>query len=129
MKTREKNRRRRPAFTLLEVMIAAAIFFMAMFALLGVLSNGLHAASLLQKNSPTLDMAVAQEQSHTQLEEGYTNNDFGPAYPDYKWILYTHADPLLTNGFYHVDVTVYHQDKVYSTMEIYLYRPDSKKKF
>jgi Tfp pilus assembly protein PilV len=129
MKTRERNYLRRPAFTLLEVMIAAAIFFMGMFALLGVLSSGLHAASILQKNSPTLDMAVAEYSLHTQLEEGYTNNDFGPAYPDYKWILYTHADDIMTNGMFIVDVTVYHGNQVYSTMQIKLYRPDSKKKF
>ena len=129
MKTRPRTHRGEPAFTLLEVMIAAAIFFMAMFALLGVLSNGLHAASILQKNSPTLDMAVAEYSLHTQLEEGYTNSDFGTAYPDYKWVLYTHADPVLTNGFFQVDVTVYHENKIFSSMQILLYRPDSKKKF
>ena len=129
MKTRPRTHRGEPAFTLLEVMIAAAIFFMAMFALLGVLSNGLHAASILQKISPTLDMAVAEYSLHTQLEEGYTNSDFGTAYPDYKWVLYTHADPVLTNGFFQVDVTVYHENKIFSSMQILLYRPDSKKKF
>ena len=66
---------------------------------------------------------------HTQLEEGYTNNDFGPAYPDYRWVLYTHAIPGLTNGLFQVDVTVYHENQVFSSTQIYLYRPDSKKTF
>jgi hypothetical protein len=119
------------AFTLLEVMIAAAIFFMAMFALLGVLSNGLHAASILQKNSPTASMAVAEYTLHDQLEEGTTNGDFTCAgdniYPDYTWELTTRE--LMTNGLFQVDVMVYHQRKVFSSMQILLFRPNSKKKF
>src|SRR5271155_3742088 len=36
------------AFTLIEVMVATTIFFMAMFAILGVLSAGVHAAVVLR---------------------------------------------------------------------------------
>lgn len=81
MKAREKNRRRQLAFTLLEVLIAAAIFFMGMFALLGVLSNGLHAASILQKNAPTPGMAVARLTLTNKLEEVSQSGDFGELYP------------------------------------------------
>jgi Tfp pilus assembly protein PilV len=139
MKARTQNYRGRPlgggrafpdrarlAFTLLEVMIAAAIFFMGMFALLGVLSTGLHAASILQKNSPTAVMAVSEYTLHTKLEEGTTNNDFGDAYPEYRWQLNTRE--IMTNGFFQVDVIVYHRDQVFSTMSILLFRPDSPKK-
>jgi Prokaryotic N-terminal methylation motif len=123
--------RAQAAFTLLEVMIAAAIFFMGMFALLGVLSNGLHAAAILQKNCPTASMAVAEYTLHDQLEEGSTNGDFTYAgeniYPDYRWELNTRE--LMTNGLFQVDVIVYHESKVFSSMQILLFRPDSKRKF
>ena len=115
------------AFTLLEVMIAAAIFFFAMMALLGVLSNGLNAARILQKNYPTASMAVAKLSLTNKLEEVSETGDFGEIYPGYHYRL----DPreILTNGLFQVDATVYYQDKVFSTMSILLYKPDSKKKF
>jgi len=119
--------RARLAFTLLEVMIAAAIFFMAMFALLGVLSNGLHAASILQKNAPTAGMAVAQLTLTNKLEEVTLAGNFGELYPDYRYELYPRQ--IMTNGLFQVDTIVFHQGKVYSTMSILLYLPDSAKKF
>jgi len=127
MKARENNCRRRLAFTLLEVLIAAAIFFMGMFALLGVLSNGLHAASILQKNAPTAGMAVARLTLTNKLEEVSQSGDFGELYPEYRWELFPRE--ILTNGLFQVDVTVYHQSQVFSTMSILLFRPDSQKKF
>jgi Tfp pilus assembly protein PilV len=140
MKTREKNRRERPvqgsrvrlhrkrlAFTLLEVMIAAAIFFMGMFALLRLLSAGLHSAALLQKNAPTAGMAVAQLTLTNKLEEVAQTGDFGELYPDYRWELFPHE--ILTNGLFQVDVRVYHRSEVFSTMSILLFRPDSQKSF
>ena len=127
MTARENNCGRWPAaFTLLEVMIASAIFFMAMFALLGVMSNGLHAAAILQKNAPTAGMAVAKLTLTNKIEEVTQTGDFGEIYPDYRWELSPHE--ILTNGFFQVDVAVYHGDKVFSTMSILLYRPDSVKK-
>jgi Tfp pilus assembly protein PilV len=113
------------AFTLLEVMMAAAIFFMGMFALLGVLSSGLHAASILQKNSPTAAMALAESTlfKTNSLEEVGQSGNFGALYPDYQWELQPHE--ILTNGFFQVDVAVYHNRQLYSTMSILLYRPDS----
>jgi Tfp pilus assembly protein PilV len=103
------------AFTLLEVMIASAIFFMAIFAILSVMSNCLHAASLLQRNAPTPAMAVAKLSLTNKLEEvsqaGLTPSE------------------VMTNGLFQVDVTVFHEGQVYSTMSILLFRPDSARKF
>ncbi len=115
------------AFTLLEVMIAAAIFFFAMMALLGVLSTGLNAARILQKNYPTAGMAVAKMSLTNKLEEVPETGDFGEVYPGYHYRLDPHE--ILTNGLFQVDVTVYYRDKVFSTMSTLLYKPDSKKKF
>ena len=127
MKTPTTHARARLAFTLLEVLIAAAIFFMGIFALLGVLSNGLHAASILQKNAPTTGMAVAELTLTNKLEEVSQAGNFGELYPDYRWELFPHE--ILTNGLFQVDVTVYHRNQVFSTMSILLYRPESPKNF
>ncbi len=108
-------------------MIAAAIFFLAMFAILGVLSTGIHAATLLQRNYPTATMAVAKLTLTNKLEEVPETGDFGEVYPGYRYLLSPHE--LLTNGLFQVDVTVYHQDRVFSTMSILLFKPDSQKKF
>jgi hypothetical protein len=128
MKARAKNGRfRMAAFTLLEVMIASAIFFLAMFSLLGVVSNCIHAAAILQKNAPTAGMAVAKLTLTNKLEEATQTGDFGEIYPDYRWELTPRE--ILTNGLFQVDVIVYQKDKVYSTMSILLFRPDSAKRF
>ena len=128
MKARAKNGRYRlAAFTLLEVMIASAIFFLAMFSLLGVMSNGIHAASILQKNAPTAGMAVAKLSLTNKLEEVPQDGDFGEIYPDYRWELSPHE--IMTNGLFQVDVTVYHDGRQFSTMSVLLFRPDSARKF
>jgi len=41
--------------------------------------------------------------------------------------LYPHE--ILTNGLFQVDVTVYRQNRAFSTMSILLFRPDSPKSF
>ncbi len=51
-------------------MIAVTIFFMAMFTILGVLSAGLHAASVLRNNGPTPAMVAAQFSLTNKMEEG-----------------------------------------------------------
>jgi len=127
MKTRETNDIGRAAFTLLEVMFAAAIFFIAMFAILGVLSNGIHAASILQKNAPTAGMAVAQFSLTNKIEEVSQSGNFGDLYPGYRWELYPRE--IMTNGLFQVDVVVFHEEKVFSTMSVLLFRPESTKKF
>jgi len=91
------------------------------------LSSGLHAASLLQKNAPTAGMAVAKLTLTNKLEEISQSGDFGELYPNYRWELYPHE--VLTNGLFQVDVTVYHDNDIYSRMSILLFRPDSPKSF
>lgn len=121
---------RRPAdldaFTLIEVMLAITIFFMAMFAILGVLSSGVRAATLLRNNGPTAGMVVAQLSATNKLEEGSQTGDFNeiPIYKDYKWV----ADlrEVATNGLFQVDVVVVDGNGVQiSTLSALLYRPES----
>jgi len=100
---------------------------MGMFALLGVLSSCLHSAVILQKNAPTAGMAVAQLTLTNKLEQVSQAGNFGELYPDYRWELNPHE--ILTNGLFQVDVTVYHQSQVFSTMSILLFKPDSPRNF
>ena len=87
------------AFTLIEVMIAITIFFMAMFTILGVLSSSLHAASILRNSGPTAGMVAAQLTLTNKLQEGSSSGNFSdiPIYEGYRWtsqtseaVSYTH---------------------------------------
>ena len=82
------------AFTLVEVMIATTIFFMAMFTILGVLSAGLHAASILRSSGPTAGMVagkIALTAQTNVFEEGSDSGDFRdiPIYEGYRWVTQT----------------------------------------
>lgn len=117
-------RRRRGAFTLLEVMFALGIFFMAVFAILDLTSQCLRSARALRV--PRVDAAsLAAELSLTnRLEEGVTTGDFGDLYPGYSW----EQEVLLsgTNGLYQVDFVVLNpRAEIDSTLSILLYRSQS----
>lgn len=116
------------AFTLLEVMIAVAIFFMCVFAVLELVSQNLKNVQRLQK--PAVDIgSLACELSLTnRLEEGGDSGDFGRLYPGVSWS--RNVTMVGTNGLFQVDFTV--QDgsaggrfPVESRLSIFLYRPES----
>jgi Tfp pilus assembly protein PilV len=114
------------AFTLIEVMIAITIFFMAMFAILGVLASGVRAATLLRNNGPSAGMVAAQLSATNKLEEGSQSGTFEDigVYKDYRWA----ADlrEVATNGLFQVDIAVLDGGgSQVSTLSVLLYRPDS----
>ncbi|MEO6184108.1 MAG: hypothetical protein ABIP71_13605 [Verrucomicrobiota bacterium] len=111
------------AFTLLEVMIAIAIFFMAMFTILALVSQTLRSARSLSQNAPTPGMVAAELSQTNKLEEGFDSGDFGDLYPDYTWE--TETMLWVTNGMFQVDCTVYHGRNVDSTVSLLLYKPES----
>ena len=74
-----------PAFTLIEVMIATGIFFMAMFAVLGVWSQSIRAAGSLRNTGPTAGMVAAEFCITNKLERGSDSGGFGDFYADYQW--------------------------------------------
>ncbi len=114
------------AFTLIEVMLAITIFFMAMFAILGVLTSGVRAATLLRNNGPTAGMVIAQLSATNKLEQGSVSGTFRdiPIYKDYRWVSNVHE--VATNGLFQVDVVVVDQNGNQSSMlSALLYRPDS----
>lgn len=117
----------RLGFTLLEVLIAMAIFFMAIFALLQLTSRNLRMARFIQQ-TPQVDISsIASELSLTnQLEEGAESGDFGETLPGYSWS--REVFEVSSNGLYQVDFTIHwskdRQSRQYAT-SILLYRPES----
>jgi len=117
-----KTARATTAFTLIEVMIAIAIFFMCMFAILGIFGAGLHSALLLRRDGPTPGMIASELSLSNELDEGTLSGDFGDMYPNYRWT--TDVSEAATNGLYRLDISVIApQGTVDSTMSILLYRP------
>jgi len=114
------------AFTLLEVMIAMGIFFMAIFAILAVVSTSLRNARLLQKHSVDPGMLLAELSLTNKFYEGMDSGDFGDVYPDYRWT--REITQVRTNGLFQVEYAVYRQggDLPNEThMTVLFYRPDS----
>jgi Prokaryotic N-terminal methylation motif len=120
------------AFTLMEVMIAMAIFFMTVFAILELVATNLRNARLLETPRVDCGLVIADLCLATQLEEGTTNGDFGKLYPGYTWeqdIL--SADDIIpsagTNGLFHVWYILKRPDGTIETnIEALMWKPLSK---
>src|SRR6185436_4512087 len=115
------------AFTLLEVMIALTIFFLAIISILGSVSRSLGSARSLQQKFPDISALVADLMLTNKLEEGTGGGDFGELYPGYSWTGYTNQ--IATNGLFQIDFVIRSlrgSHAVEWTNSIYLWRPDSK---
>ncbi len=118
-------RRSQTAFSLLEVMIASGIFFMAVFAILAMVSSVLRNARGLRRVELDAGMVAAQVCRTNRLSEGTESGDFGNLYPDYSWETDTYQ--VLTNGLYQVDIVVRRRGlpQPVDSMSIYVFSPDS----
>jgi hypothetical protein len=119
------RRRTVAALSLIEVMIAMAIFFMAVFAILGMVSNTLRNARALHQTRVDAGALASFLTLSNRLEEGMFSGDFGDVYPDYD---YSYDAMPITNGLFRLDLLVQGgsgKQPVVSTMTILLYRPDS----
>jgi hypothetical protein len=117
---------RRSAFTLLEVMIALGIFFMAMFAILSLVSNTLRNARVLQQNEVDAGSLASQLMLTNKLYEGRSSGDFGNDYPGYDW---DRDDMPITNGLWQCDFFVHAQHgrvRTETSMSIFVFSPDSQ---
>jgi len=115
---------RRGGFTLIEVMIAGAILFMCLFAILGLLANTLRNLRALQRHRVDAGMVAAQLSLTNKVFEGSDSGDFGDLYPDYRWA--SDTAEVGTNGLFQVDITVERAGaEKESQMSILLFRPDS----
>jgi hypothetical protein len=121
------RRRRLRSFTLLEVMIAMALFFMAVFAILNVVSQGLGAARGFQTEWPDIGLLTTDLLLTNRLEEGIEEGDFGDLHPEWRWR--RELVEVATNGLFQVEFTI--QGVVNgrpreSTAHLLLWRPESQ---
>jgi Tfp pilus assembly protein PilV len=113
-------------FTILEVLIAMAIFFMASFTILHLTSQNLASARMLQR--PPLDMnsLISDLFMTNQVEVGEQSGDFGELFPGVVWN--RTITEVSTNGLFQVDVTVIEPGRrqaIEHTASLFLYRPES----
>src|SRR5439155_22127603 len=116
-----------PGLSLLEVMFALTIFFLAIFTILGSVSRSLGAAPSLQQNLPDISALVADLMLTNKVEEGTGGGDFGDLFPGYTWT--GNTNQIATNGLFQIDFvirSVKGRQPVEWTNSIYLWRPDSK---
>lgn len=118
------------AFTLLEVLIAMGIFFMAIFAILDLVSQNVRAARSLQQTGIDAGSLAAQLMLTNQVEEGSLPaeimNQFVQDNPGYN------CDGQIvlvsTNGLYQVDLKVWSNVQappMEPTLSLLLYCPAS----
>lgn len=113
-----RNGRGTASFTLLEVMIAMLIFFVAIFAILNLVAQNLRIARSLSLGEPDLGTVAAElfmeAATNRDLRGGSTSGDFGELYPGAGWS--ANLDLVLTNslsrgqqgdpGLYQADILV-----------------------
>lgn len=122
----------RSAFTLLEVLVAMAVFFIVVFAILGIVVQSLGAARALQRPQPDFSILASQVVLSNILDEGCESGDFGDLgaeYEDYVWERC--CTEVGSNNLKQVDFVVTKSDsrgkEVAETMSILVVKPGSRK--
>jgi hypothetical protein len=121
------------AFTLLEVIIACALFFMFAFAVLELVTRGLSAARSIQKREPDAGLVLAPLSLTNKLEIGVESGDFEDlypgVYPGYQWEREISQPFGETNPLFQVTVrivgTTGKRKTSESTVGVLMFRPDS----
>ena len=119
------------AFTLLEVIVACAIFFMVSFALLQMVTTGLIAARSLQVRHPDPGLVLSALSLTNAFEEGDISGDYDEiapgTYPGFRWEAY--IEEVGSNGLFQVQVLTYNDRKKGespATITGLFWRPNSK---
>jgi len=120
------------AFTLLEVTVACAIFFMVAFAILELVTRSLAAAKAIQQREPDPGIILAMYSTNRAWEEmsiSGSYEDIAPGmYPGYRWELF--AKPVGTNDhLYEVNVISHNERKATQAPMVVsglFYSPQSK---
>jgi Tfp pilus assembly protein PilV len=116
-------------FSLIEVMIAAGLFFMATLAILLLVSATLRNARVLQRGDVDAGMAASQVcqllKTNRQIEIS-GSGDFGEAYPDYSFEFA--SSEYRSNGLLRVEIVVKRRGSIspVDTTTIWVYDPDAK---
>lgn len=114
------------AFTLLEVLIAMGIFFMAIFAILDLVTQNLRIARGLRMGEIDFSSIAAELSMTNRLTEGITTGDFGDLRPGASWTAETQL--YSSNGLFQVDIVVDWPENGLVRQRktsILLYRPES----
>lgn len=116
-------------FTLMEVMIACGIFFMATFTILALVSTTLRNARALQRGEVDAGMAASQVYQllkTNRMVEVSGSGDFGEAYPDYSFEF--SSQEYQSNGLLQVEIVVNRRGlrNPFDTATIWVYAPDAK---
>ena len=120
-------------FTLLEVMIAMAVFFIVVFAVLGMVVQSLGAARALQRPQPDFSILASALTLSNALEEGVESGDFGDLtdeFKDYYW--QREIVEVGSNGLFQIDFAIFQKNsrgkEVREDMSILMYKPGSKRR-
>jgi Tfp pilus assembly protein PilE len=122
----------RRAFTLLEVMIAIAIFFLGVFAILGLVSSSLGNVRRLQRPSVDASPVLARYAATNSLIEGTYQGSLGDPellgkdYRDYNWT--AQVVEIGSNHLYSVECAIQPANggrEIISDMTTVLYKPQS----
>ena len=121
---------RRKAFSLLEVMIAIGILFLATFAILDLVSSSLGNARRLQRPMVDASALLSQLSLTNKLVEGtYSGNlgdALGRAYADYRWT--GEITEVASNKLFQADFIIQPANggsEVISRITTLFYRPQS----
>jgi prepilin-type N-terminal cleavage/methylation domain-containing protein len=122
----------RRAFTLLEVMIAIAIFFVASFAILGLISSSLNNVRRLQRPSVDASPVLARYAATNSLVEGTYQGNLGEPellgkdYRDYNYVV--GIEEVASNHLYAVECKISQNSgnrEVISDLTTVIYKPQS----
>ena len=142
MKRPNQSRRGKASFTLAEVLIAVAIFVIAVFAILELVAQNMQLVKFMQKRRPDLGALAGKTLMEFPPPEGeLATGQFGPPdedfggngggalalYPNSSWDLSLEAIDA-TNGLYRATITVIRvnnsgQESEF-TLDFLMFRPD-----
>lgn len=94
-------------FSLLEVLIAMAVFFVVVFAVLGMVVQSVGAARALQRQHADCGMVATMFSLSNTLEEGSYSGDF-EIVPGYSWN--AEIFEAGSNGFFQIDISVHRKN-------------------
>jgi hypothetical protein len=97
------------AFTLLEVIVAFAVFFMVAFSILELTTRSLAAARALQDREPDTGLIAAMLSLTNKFAEGVQQGDFEDLYPgQYRnWHWAAETMEVWSNGLWRADIVIY----------------------
>ena len=115
-------------FTLLEVIIALAIFFTAVIAVLELTSQNLRLAQTLLQKRPDISALASATMLDKELVEGFdkpVDLDFQELYPGCTWD--RDVVSVSSNGLYRVVINLFESTgggEIKTTTSFLMYRPD-----